>query len=413
MSEMANGKTIRWYGDGTYSKTRTARNGQPLETFYVRVWIPSLRKTMTWKAGHTPKQAERKARRILGDPDAAAAARTAARAEQRQAKSAAYTVAQLFDAFTSGYRSRGRTGFHGKILDAARAFMGNRPALSVTRALLDAYVKERESMQRKDGGGRRVSDSTIRKELIGIGTAYRWGRAQGLVQENPADAENMPRPKETFDEARSLTDDEYVNVRSHSAPWLRSVITWAAETGMDKGKVIALRLPEIDVDRIEGRIVAGRFSMQRDKTGKPIRQVLSTGAVEALNQAGRVKHPSGIVFLDGAGQPIQEKQLDWALGCAYKAAKIVGCNFRTLRHTFATRALRRGVQAPVLAKMMGHSNAYITERYMHVADDQLAAAAEAMSGPERLTTRGTIPGPVPPTGARTGADSEAENAGAM
>jgi len=344
-----NDKTIKWHGEGIYSKTRTGRDGDPIETFYVRVWIPSERKMRTWKAGHTPKQAERKAQRILGDPDKAAAERQAARAAQKQAKSAAYTVEQLFDAFTAGYRSRGRTGFHGKILDAARAFMGSRAASSVTRALLDAYVKERESVKRKDGGGRRVSDSTIRKELIGIGTAYRWGKAQGLVQVNPADAANMPRPKETFDEARSLTDDEYASVRSVSAPWLRNVITWAAETGMDKGKVRRLRLTEIDVQRTQGRIVAGRFAMARDKTGMPVRQVLSAGAVEALNEAGKVKHPSGTVLLDEAGQPIAEKALDWALACAYKAAKITGCNFRTLRHTFATRALRRGVPVPVLA----------------------------------------------------------------
>jgi integrase len=401
--EQGKAKTIRWHGDGIYSKTRRGRDGESVETFYVRVWIPSERKMLTWKAGHTPRQAERKQRQVQGDPDGAAAKRASAREAQKAAKSAAYTVAQLFDAFTAGYRSRGRTGFHGKILDASQTFMGSRPAASVTRALLDAYVTERESVQRKDGGGRRVSDSTIRKELIGIGTAYRWGKAQGLVQSNPADAENMPRPKETFDEARSLTDDEYSDVRSVSAPWLRNVIAWAAETGMDKGKVRRLRWQELDLERADGRIVAGRFAMQRDKTGKPVRQVLSEGAVEVLNRAAKVRHASGIVFLGTDGQPIEEKALDWALGCAYKAAGIAGCNFRTLRHSFATRALRRGVPVPVLAKMMGHGNSFITERYMHVADDQLQAAAQAMSGPERLTGRDRIPPAMPPTGAPTGA----------
>src|SRR5439155_22737462 len=119
---------------------------------------------------------------------------------------------------------------------------------------------------------------------------------------------------------------------------------------------------------------------------------------------------SGVVCLDGDAQPVAEKVLDWALGCAYKAAGITDCNFRTFRHTFATRALRRGVPREVLAKMMGHSTAFITDRYMHVADDQLKAAAEAMSGPERLTGRDTIPGAGSPTGARTGAGVPDETA---
>ena len=322
------------------------------------------------------------------------------------------TVAQLFDAFAAGYRSRGGSGFHGKILKAARAFMGNRSAASVTGAVLEAYIRERQSVQRKDGGGRRVSDSSIRKELIGIGTAYKWGKAQGLVQANPANADNVKRPKEQREEARALSGDDLSSVRAVSAPWLRTVIGWATETGMDKGKVLRLRWPELDLERIDGRIVAGRFAMQRDKTGKPIRQVLSAGAVEALMLAAKVRHASGIVFLDAA-QPIKEKALDWALGGVYKTASITGCNFRTFRHTFATRALRRGVPREVLAKMMGHSTVYITDRYMHVADDQLAAATEAMSGPERLTGRAKILGAGSPTGARTGgADSEATNAGA-
>jgi hypothetical protein len=42
------------------------------------------------------------------------------------------------------------------------------------------------------------------------------------------------------------------------------------------------------------------------------------------------------------------------------------------------------VPREVLAKMMGQSTAFITDRYMHVAADQLTTAAKAMSGPERL-----------------------------
>ena len=38
--------------------------------------------------------------------------------------------------------------------------------------------------------------------------------------------------------------------------------------------------------------------------------------------------------------------------------------------------------------MPTYSTAFITERYMHVADDQLRAAAQAMSGPERIGQQG-------------------------
>ncbi len=125
---------------------------------------------------------------------------------------------------------------------------------------------------------------------------------------------------------------------------------------MDRGLIRSLRWQDLELDRPDGQIVAGRFAMLRSKTGKVIRQELSRGAVEALRQASRNRHTRGIV----------------------------GCNFRTFRHTFATRALRRGVPREVVAKMIGHVTAFITERYMHVADDQLLAAARALNGPERF-----------------------------
>jgi hypothetical protein len=73
------------------------------------------------------------------------------------------------------------------------------------------------------------------------------------------------------------------------------VIAWATETGMDRGRILSLRWTELDLDRADGRIVADRFAMLRGKTGKPIRQVLSVGA---LNRAAKLRHASGVVFLD-------------------------------------------------------------------------------------------------------------------
>ncbi len=401
----------KWYGDGIYSKTRLRKNGKPLEVFYGRVWLPARKRFCYFKLGTAPNQAQAKMRRILGDPEAALAER-----EKKHRK--ILTFGQAIDKFLAEYHSRGGTDYYHAITKAPREFFGERPLTEVTTPALDGYVKERRSLKRKSDGGRRVSESSIRKELIALGTLFKWAKRKGYVQSNPADAESMPRPKDTFDPQgiRWLTDDELTGIRSVAAPWLQNVTAWATETGMDKGKVLRLRWPELELERTDGRIVGGRFAMLRDKTGKPIRQELTDGAVEALNRAGKIRHASGLVFLDADGQPILEKALDWALDCAYKTAKITGCNFRTFRHTFATRALRRGVPREVLAKMMGHSTAFITDRYMHVADDQLRAAARALSGPERLAGTGDrdrmppAPDAVPPTVAPTVAGKSGDEA---
>jgi integrase len=377
---------------GMYIKkpTRGARAGETC--YWARVWIKSRKDFAHFFLGLTPKQAERKMREILGDPEAALAKREEERA-------VVLSFGQVMDLFLANYHSRGSTGYYHDVLKAPRAFMEDMLVSDINPETVDRYLQQRRDLRTKgtvrmlDGkkivigaGRRKVSESTLRKELIALGTMFKWAKRKGYVHSNPADAESMPRPTETFDPQaiRWLTDDELANLRSVSAPWLRNVIGWATETGMDKGKIRRLRWQELDLDRADGRIAAGRFAMQRDKTGKPIRQELSDGAVAVLNRAGKVRHAFGVVFLDASGQLIEEKVLDWALGRVYEAAGIKGCNFRTFRHTFATRALRRGIPREVVAKMMGHSTAFITERYMHVADDQLKAAAKALSGPERL-----------------------------
>ena len=43
-----------------------------------------------------------------------------------------------------------------------------------------------------------------------------------------------------------------------------------------------------------------------------------------------------------------------------------------LRHTYATRAIERGVQPKVLQKLLGHTSIQTTmDKYVHVTDDSL------------------------------------------
>jgi integrase len=273
------------HGLYTVRPTRGASTGRSM--YRARVWIPSQRKFAHFKAGSTLRQARRRLGVIMGDPEAA----LAARAEKR---TTSLTFAQVVDRFVADYRTRGGTGWPKEITRAAREHFGDLPANQVTTVALDGYAKARRALKRLDGGPR-VSESTLRKELIALGTLFRWAKRRGLVQANPADAELLPLPKESTREARPLTDDELTGLLSLSEPWLRSVIAWATETGMDRGRILSLRWTELDLDRADGRIVADRFAMLRGKTGKPIRQVLSVGA---LNRAAKLRHASGVVFLD-------------------------------------------------------------------------------------------------------------------
>jgi hypothetical protein len=185
-----------WHGGGIYSKRRTDKDGEPKEVFYCRVWIPSMRKMMVWKAGHTLKQAERKLRQLQGDPDKAAAERMAARAAKKRekaAKVAAVTVEKLAADFIGSYVSEGGGDFHKKILRSAVEYLGESPAVSLSPADVDRYLKSRRA-QRKDDGIPKVGEESLRKEVIYLKMMLQWARTERRHRRGlrPAGQETAP-----------------------------------------------------------------------------------------------------------------------------------------------------------------------------------------------------------------------------
>jgi integrase len=57
------------------------------------------------------------------------------------------------------------------------------------------------------------------------------------------------------------------------------------------------------------------------------------------------------------------------------AAGLVNVTFHTLRHTFASHAVRAGVDLLTLARLLGHKDVKHTQRYAHLAPDYLRQAS--------------------------------------
>ncbi|MCZ6779892.1 MAG: site-specific integrase [Acidobacteria bacterium] len=327
-------------------------------------------KRLQYKAGSSRRAAERLQLRIENEINAGKHNPAALRQEIRGTNKAGLTLGKLTESFLRHYRSRGRTGYYEEKARGWLRYFG--PETLV--ADIDALKVQRYRNARIE----QVSPSMVRKDLISLGTMFRWAQGLELVKENPAEPLKVKRPPEPAGTSRALTRDEYDRLIAVCPNWLVCVIGWACHTGVDKGVTRRLRWSGLNLQYEGRRIVSGSFKFLRSKTGKAVRQELSRPVLEALNQARKVRHASGTVFLDDRSQPIDEKALDWALGKAFKAAGLQGFNFRSFRHTYATWALRAGVHPSVLGKMMGHSTAFIVDRYLHVGDDLLKQAAELL-----------------------------------
>src|SRR5207302_4647986 len=128
-----------------------------------------------------------------------------------------------------------------------------------------------------------------------------------------------------------------------------------------QGELLALRWPEVDLDRGSLRVVASliRLAGQEPQLAEPIsrrsrRQVeLSAAAVEALRRH-RANAPSiGFVFSRPDGRPLSVTTTWKRWQALLERAKVPAMPFHSARHSAATLLLSRGVHPKIVSEMLG------------------------------------------------------------
>ena len=89
-----------------------------------------------------------------------------------------------------------------------------------------------------------------------------------------------------------------------------------------------------------------------------------------------------LVFINWrTGEPSKNSSYDTHLYKLYDEAGIKRFCMHALRHTYATRAIERGMQPKVLQKLLGHASIKTTmDRYVHVTDESLTTAVQQFEG---------------------------------
>lgn len=164
----------------------------------------------------------------------------------------------------------------------------------------------------------------------------------------------------------------YDKVREH-CPELLPVVAGLANTGMRKGEALALRWRNVDLDK---RVIAIQPSEDwQPKTGKARQVPISDGLLPYLT--GQRKSPEWVFPCPSTGERYQywpNRKFDKAR----RAAGLTG-GPHTLRHTYASHMILQTRDFFLVARLLGHSTAWVTERYAHLLPEHLDRAREALS----------------------------------
>jgi integrase len=395
-----------WYEGGIYSLKRK-RDGR--ETFYGRVWIPSRRGFAYFRLGTTPRQAERKMREVMGDPEKALA-------ERRQRKQKVHTFGALLDEFLAKYRSRGGTDYYQAVTKRLRGHFGQKPVTEITPQALDRYLAAARAEVTKGGvrymdgaklkipsGERRISESTLRKQIIALGTIFKWARRRGLVRENPiADYEKPKEPGERT--IAVLSAEQEQALKAACAPDVWDVVEWALYSGMRLGEVLRLRWRDVDPE--SGVVHTGsktgrsrKIPLDVSPVLRPILERRRRRVEDDWREAGQVVPMPELVFCERDGSPLDPYMLNRRLEAAAASAEIEkrrGVLWNRFRHTWATRLAATGkVSLFEISKWMGNSVAICERHYAAYLPESLerarwllvppAGVAQTVAGKEKIS----------------------------
>lgn len=179
----------------------------------------------------------------------------------------------------------------------------------------------------------------------------------------------IPRAKKPYKLPNVLSEKEIVRLFNTLQNQKHKAILFIAySAGMRVSEVVGLKISNIDSQRMQIKIEGAK--------GKKDRYVnLSTIVLEVLRSYIKqcVPRPKKYLFeSEIAGEPYSSRSAQKVFQRAKEKAGISkNVTFHSLRHSFATHLLEKGVDIRYIQDILGHNNIKTTERYTHVKKEQI------------------------------------------
>jgi len=219
------------------------------------------------------------------------------------------------------------------------------------------------------------AQATLRWFLGCLRSFYGWASQNSLVQESPLNGLTIPR-KRSRRLPKVLSADEVGRLlRCELSSRDQAILLLMLDAGLRLTEVSRLVRANVDLQR-RTILVQGKGDKERMvPLSERLHEALETWVYESVG-----REPLAPLFPGYKEGPIRARGIGYIIaGIGEKAGLEEHLSPHCLRHTFATRLLRRGVNLRVVQELLGHANLATTQIYTHVVAADMAEAINQLN----------------------------------
>lgn len=250
-------------------------------------------------------------------------------------------------------------------------YFGHLQLNEITPRLIEEYVAWRKQRPTR---GKEVSNRTVNIDLIYLSQCFKQAIEWDFLDQNPC--KKVKKLKENKNRVRFFSDEEITRLLDLASPYVKRFLVVGLSTGMRLKEMLNLKLSNIDIPGNVIHIVNDESFQTKNGRNRdiPISSYLSLYLQvymktwvhpRTFEESGRSLEQSEYLFCNKKGKPIQ------SFKTAYKAlmtlAGIQNATIHTMRHTFASHLVMKGVGIRTVQELLGHSSISVTEMYSHLS----------------------------------------------
>lgn len=229
----------------------------------------------------------------------------------------------------------------------------------VTTSAVDAMIRKLKGEDRKCTG------ATINRKLAALSRMLHLADSKGWISKKP----HLERQKESLHRIRWYTAAEEACIlnwfKSAQKDSMYDLVEFLVDTGARLSEALDLSRNDVDGDWV--------IFLDR-KNGTDSRVPLTPRARAVLQRRSKLL-PGPFSDIDVRSADYEWRRMRNMIGMANDKQFLL----HTLRHTYASRLVQRGVDLMTVSKLLGHKSMMMTMRYAHLAPNNYMAAIGVLS----------------------------------